>query len=205
MQFWIARWITRILNPLIMPSVTILILMFSGAQFTASIAPEGKWMVPLMIAGTTFVLPTLIFIIMIRRGMISDVEIPNRLERIMPSMITAIFFYATYHMLTRTHIHPIFTYTMLAATLLIIICMLITYFWKISLHMSAMGAMTGTIIGASLLFGIPMTAWAIIAILLSGIVGFARLRLLAHTHAQVYAGFVLGFVFFAGMFVLQSF
>lgn len=204
MEITIARWITRILNPLIMPSITILILMFSGAQFTASISLEGKWIIPLLIASTTFFLPSIFFIIMLRKGFIKEVEIPERQERILPILITGVFFYATYHMLSRTMIHPIFAWYMLSATLLVVLCLIITYFWKISIHMSAMGAMTGALIGISLLFSLPLIPWILLAVILSGFVGFARLRLEAHTQAQVYAGYLLGLIVFIGLFLIQG-
>lgn len=204
MQNAIAVWVTRILNPLIIPSLTFLLLVLIGTTYTSNLAPGSEWLLPLLVFGTTFALPATIFLLFIKMGYIKDPEMSNRYERILPSIVTAIFFYGTYYLLHRIQIHPVLNYFMLSATLLVILCMAVTYFWKISLHMSAMGAMTGTFVGLSFLTLTPMLGYIILSAALSGLVGFARLRLNAHNPAQVYAGWLLGFILLTFLFGYQS-
>ncbi len=58
--------------------------------------------------------------------------------------------------------------------------------------MIAAGGMLGMILGLTLLSIITNPIYLIAAILISGLIGFARLKLNAHTQAQVYAGLLSG-------------
>ena len=70
--------------------------------------------------------------------------------------------------------------------------------WKISIHMLGMGGIVGTIIGLILRYQIDAVPLVISLVILSGLVGYSRLRLDAHTPLQVYAGFVLGTLILTG-------
>lgn len=64
------------------------------------------------------------------------------------------------------------------------------------------GSFFGMLLGISMLFDSQYIWFAIVAALLSGIIGVSRLRLSTHKPSQIYAGFVLG----AGlMFLLFEF
>jgi membrane-associated phospholipid phosphatase len=205
MENVIALWVTRILNPLIIPSATLFLLMMHGGPYTDGLSWQGRLIIPIVVFAISFLLPGLLFLIMIRLGLIRDPEMQNRHDRILPSIITAIFFYTAYHILVRWQVHPVYSYYMLSATFLVVICLAVTYFWKISLHTSAMGAMTGTFVGMSFLSSTPYEIMIVLSIILSGLVAFARLRLLAHSPAQVYVGFLVGFAVIAGLFLFQTF
>jgi len=43
-----------------------------------------------------------------------------------------------------------------------------------------------------------------LSLLISGMTGFARLKLKEHTPAQVYAGFLVGFFTILGLFLVRS-
>jgi membrane-associated phospholipid phosphatase len=64
--------------------------------------------------------------------------------------------------------------------------------------MLGMGGIVGTIIGLILRYQIDAVPLVISLILISGLVGYSRLRLNAHTPLQVYAGFVLGTMILTG-------
>lgn len=80
------------------------------------------------------------------------------------------------------------------------IATIITYFWKISLHMIGLGGLLAYILlllfVRGLQYGLPSEIDILLSsvILLSGIVGSARLYLCAHTPAQVYVGYIVGFL-----------
>lgn len=58
--------------------------------------------------------------------------------------------------------------------------------------MIAIGGLSGMILGLSLLSIINNSLLIYGCLFVSGLIGFARLRLNAHTNAQVYAGYLLG-------------
>ncbi len=91
-------------------------------------------------------------------------------------------------------VDQIFMPYILASTFTIIVASIITYFWKISLHMVGMGGLLSiTLICARIL---PLLALKIVPfiVICTGLVGFARLYLQAHTHTQIYVGFIVGLV-----------
>ena len=66
--------------------------------------------------------------------------------------------------------------------------------WKVSAHMIGIGGLIGLIISLSVLYSVSMMLYLILATMLSGLIGFARLSLNAHSPAQVYAGLGTGFM-----------
>jgi membrane-associated phospholipid phosphatase len=71
---------------------------------------------------------------------------------------------------------------------------LITSFWKISAHQTAMGGWVAVVAVLSTKFtSEPLFYYLLLIILLSGLFGTARLYLNAHRPAEIYGGFLLGF------------
>ena len=64
--------------------------------------------------------------------------------------------------------------------------------WKVSAHMAGMGGIIGAIIAFSIKLSVNMVLALMIFILIAGLVGFARLKLNAHTPGQIYTGFMIG-------------
>jgi len=89
---------------------------------------------------------------------------------------------------------------MLGATLLVLISLLINYFYKISLHMMALGGLLATLIGFSFLIHQDIRIYIFLIIFITGITGTVRLKLGAHTPSQIYSGFVLGTSVMLGLF-----
>ena len=88
--------------------------------------------------------------------------------------------------------HLIFDLLIIGAIIILLIAHLVTLKWKISAHMIGIGGLTGVMIGLSQRFSIDHFWIILFLILTSGLIGFARLKIKAHTYQQVYAGFILG-------------
>jgi hypothetical protein len=138
--------------------------------------------------------PLVSIFIMMRRGMISDVEIKNRNERTRPYLIILFYFILTYWLLRNRQV-PVdpAVFSMFLGVILSVICaMIINRFWKISAHMLAIGGLVGVMLGLAreIPTGMPFIIGGLFFI--AGGIGFSRIYLEAHTHNQVYAGFTLG-------------
>ena len=88
---------------------------------------------------------------------------------------------------------PILKAELLAAIIIVGLAGFISKYWKISLHMLGVGGGTGALIGIHFLSG-GFSQLIILAILLSGILGIARINEKAHNHAQIYVGFLVGLI-----------
>jgi len=123
-----------------------------------------------------------------------DFLMPNSRDQIVPLLFTSVFYYIGFILLGRIHFLPVIKLFMIASVLLIIALLLISFKWKISIHMSAIGAVTATFFALSFRGGInPMTA-IVILVLTSGLIGTSRLALNKNSLLQVAAGYILGFI-----------
>lgn len=185
--------ISVVFHPLLIPTWAFLVVMLQGNLYFFQIPPHAKWYVASMIFTVSGAVPAMIILLMYRLKMISALSIPNKDERSAPIIITALFFYLTYYLLNKLAIVPIFGFYMLGATTLAILSLFINLWWKISLHLTAMGGLTGAFVGLSLLVHDNYLTTVIWAVLIAGTVAYSRLKLSAHKPSQVYAGFLTGF------------
>jgi hypothetical protein len=204
MEKKIARVISVIFYPLFIPTYAFAILLSMPAYFSALMNPSAKWMVLGLIFLTTCIVPTIFFIVMIKSGMVTTTYLSKREDRTLPYIVSIIFFYLAYYLLKRLQISPVYYYFMIGATLLNIIVMGINFVWKISSHMASVGALAGMMVGLSYFLGTFYFGLIALSILMAGITGFARLKLQAHTPAQIYAGFLLGFFTIMALFLYKT-
>ena len=110
----------------------------------------------------------------------------SRQERKFPYITTIIFYIFAYYLLKNVQISPIFHYFTFSATVITMAAFGINFFWKISIHMIAIGGLIGMLLGLSFTGIIGQPYFVIISIFVAGLIGFARLQFKAHTPAQVY-------------------
>ncbi len=196
-----AKIVSMLFHPLLIPTYALLILVNTKTHFTLILPENFRYLTVLFVFLTSFVLPLLIMLILLKLGKIKSLEMVNRQERVLPLFIVAIFFYMTYYLLRQGPYFVIFNIFMLGATLLVIISLLINYITKISIHMVALGGLFGTFIGFGLMLRLDLRALLSVIVLVAGITGFSRLRLKAHTNGQIYVGFLLGTIFMFSLFI----
>jgi hypothetical protein len=121
-------------------------------------------------------------------------------ERTLPLMIAGISYMTLYYLTRNASIPAIYLYFIYGSIIILVTGMVINLFWKISLHTLAWGAATGALTGISIRFMIGIPVYIACTILLSGLAGFGRLKLNAHSQSQVYMGFAVG----AGLMLLLT-
>ena len=204
MEKRIAQVISVVFYPLFIPTYAFAILLTMPAYFSALMPVNAKWMVVGIVFLTTCILPTLAIIAMIKTGIVTTRYLSKREDRTMPYIVSIIFFYLTYYLLKKLQISPVYYYFMIGATLLNILVMGINFIWKISSHTASIGALAGMMLGLSYFLGTFYFTLVALSLLMAGITGYARLKLQAHTPAQVYAGFLLGFFTILSLFLYKT-
>ncbi len=190
----LAKIISIIFHPLLMPSYATLILFTSNTHY--SYMPfEVKKVIYLIIFLCTFLIPVSITPFLVNLKIISSAELKHHKERIFPLAISTLSYYFAYHLLNRLSISTIsFVKIMiLASAILIFICLLISLKWKISAHLIGAGGLMASIFFYAVYFVADFTVVLAGISLLAGIIAYSRLKLHAHSSAQVYTGFILGF------------
>ena len=199
MEIKIARMISYLFHPLMMPCY-ILILLLNINNYASLLVPLNyKLMITGIVLLMTVILPLCFTWLLIKLQYITSVYMTTREDRVYPIISLAVFYYATYFMLKEVHIAAIFSYYMLGATLIAILSLVINFYRKISLHLLAMGSFTGLFLGLSLQYGINFTPEIMVGILLAGVVGYARLKSNAHQPSEIYSGFLMGAVVLAAL------
>jgi hypothetical protein len=188
----LARVISHVFHPLLMPPYVLILLLNLNSFLSRSLPFSYKMTLLCVVLLTTVLFPLFLTWMLLRLRIISSVFMTIKEERIYPILSISLFYYLTYFLLKGIHISTIFNYFMLGATLLAILSLAVNFYRKISLHMIGIGSVTGLFLGLSLHFGINLNAEMVSAILLAGIIGFARLKSNSHQPAEIYTGFALG-------------
>jgi len=188
----LARILTFLLHPVIMPLAGVFILLTYGGWLSL-MPPVAKRYIYLITAITTLVIPLLILPLLKHKKIISGYHLSDHRERRIPLLLVAFLNLAGAWILQRAGAPLVFALFLDASSMIILGCTLITWKWKISTHLAGIGGLTGMVMAVSLKWTLNLEIITGILFLLSGLSGFARLKLDQHTPAQVYAGYLLGF------------
>jgi len=188
-----SRIISYVFHPLWMPLISFLLAINTDPYFL-SFFPKELFNLFLIILAINIIAPGLSLIFMWKRGLIGDLEISKRSERLVPFFIVLVYYLLSYLMLKQRDLPvPPAVYSMfLGVILTLLTSILVNAVWKISIHMMAAGGLTGAFLG---LFSVhnyshPPVLMACIGI--SAAVAFARIYSGRHIPSQVYAGFLTG-------------
>lgn len=195
-MFVFSKTLSYLFHPLLMPTLAIYILFSADTYLKFSTTPEMRNAVYLMIFVSTFLFPVLISIFLYKSKQIKNLLMETTDERILPLLTTLIFYLTAFFLLKKTGISYMIYTSFLAATLTVFLVFLnyVLLKWKISAHMAGIGGVIGAIIAFSIKLSTNMVFTLMICILIAGLLGYARLRLQAHTPAQVYTGFGIGVI-----------
>ena len=190
----IAKALSIVLYPLFVPTYGIALFCYA---YHTQVAPLASVWISVAIVGTfvlTCVLPITSIWILIRRGTVKDMQIENAGERTMPYLYSALGFGFWTYLIVRILQAPIYLdFIALGATAAILCVALINRRWKISAHLTSMGGLFGGIMTYCLGIGaFPTWGTWCLWLGLSLLLMYARLRLNAHTSAQVCAGWLFG-------------
>ncbi len=192
METKFAKLISYIFHPLLMPTYAFLMLFNQKAYFAMIIPVSTRWRLSLIVFIVTFILPLMLVLLLKSLKRIKSLEMYDRKDRNIPYVVTAWFSFILYLILNNTQLSPIFKYFTLGATLLIVFAFIVNLKWKISIHMLAIGGLLGMFLGLTMMSVISNPWYLISLVFAAGLIGFARLKLLAHTQAQVYTGLLSG-------------
>jgi len=193
MENKIARFFSLVFHPLIITTYFFVLTLHLPFHFSMVIPVQSKWMITGLVFIATFAVPALLISIF-SFGMKKLSKPDEREERYLPFAIAIIFYFMAYYLLNKVQLSPIFNIFNLGATSLLVLCLLITLAWKISVYMAAAGAFTGALLGLAVTLDINLIVLLILTILISGFIGFSRIRSHKHTPAQIYMGYLLGVV-----------
>ena len=187
----LSKFISIVLHPIFMPLLALHVTLTTFPSITLAISQHLNYIYSVIIC-CTIILPLLSIFFLIKKGHVKSLEMSSHKERSLPLFLTVIWMLLGLFMLRNVLLYaPILKAEIIGAILIIIFAAIISKFWKISLHLLAIGGVVGVFIALQLIAG-GVLYLLLIFILLSGILGFARIMQKAHNYTQVCVGFLLG-------------
>lgn len=119
-------------------------------------------------------------------------ELGERKRRFVPYALTIMSYVACFLTMNNLHLPRYVSAIIVACLGCMIICSIINFWWKISTHTASSGLMVGGLLSYSFIFNFNPVWWLCSFILLSGMLGTARMILCHHTLLEVFAGFLVG-------------
>lgn len=146
----------------------------------------------------TFGIPSLLIYYLYRSGYVQTLQLTTLADRRLPFFLTALIytfltFLFAFRMQLISTVAPEIAVLLGSIALSVLLVGIISLYWQISAHSVGMSGVVGIIAGVLLKFSqtdlfIPL----LLSVLLTGLVGSARLKLNTHTPAQIGAGVALG-------------
>ncbi len=186
------KYFNQILSVIFHPIFSALIIFNFGLVigYNDSLLNHFYWSIILFFF--TVFCPIVILFILKKIKLINSFEMKTHKERVIPLLSSIFFILLGFYFLekTTTPIYLLLTY--LGGIVLIFTVSVISYFYKISAHLSGLGGVYGSILFYSILFNVNCNLILLLILLLSVLVALARFALKAHSLLQLVLGFLLG-------------
>lgn len=202
----VSHVISYVFNPLWMPVGTLFILFRYNTLFRLTIQPPVQNAVLMVAVFFSVVMPVAMILLLRRYKMVQAVNLPSSFERRIPLLLSSIFYSFAYFTVRRMSyeldLTPYLSFVFLAGLLGLVVATTVNLWYKISIHMLAVGSLVGVLTAFADYRNYYNFELLTGSILLAGLVGSARLQLKAHTPGQVVLGFLAGFLTQYGVLML---
>lgn len=188
----IANTLSWVLHPFLLPVylMALLLTMTTFALYSANVKFYFMWVVALY----AIIIPFLTLGILRSLGRISDFRVDDRRERLLPLLIGTVCYVLCALTFAKIPSAIFLRKFMVAAACCEAMCFVVSLRWKISLHLTGMGAIVALLVVMNVVGVGNMLIPLAVAILCAGALASARLYLGCHNPRQVAAGFFGGFV-----------
>lgn len=189
-----ARFLSLILHPILMPSYVLWFLLHQGGYYTSFTDPFEKAALYLLVVTFTLLLPITFINRLLKSGRIKSFEMETRQERVLPFTGYLIMITAGWYLMVLLRLPALPSVMVLGAAVAVAVALVITLRWKISIHMVGIGGVMGVMTALASILIIDLSMPIVLTLLVSGLLGSARLSLGAHKPWEVYTGFIAGFL-----------
>lgn len=188
----LAHGISWVLHPFLLPVYMIALLLTATtfALFPANVKFYLLWVILLY----AVLIPVLALGVLRSLGRISSYRVDDRHERLLPLLVGAICYLLCAITLAKIPSVVFLRKFMVAAACCEVLCLVVSLRWKISLHLTGMGAVVALLVVMNIAGVGHMLIPLSVAILGAGALASARLYLGCHNGMQVLAGFGGGFL-----------
>ncbi len=189
-----AEFFSYAMHPLLLPLYGLFFIFNSNSVFSF-IPPVAQNYCYVVTFICLCFLPVVTLPLFKRLRLIRNYHLSDRKERIYPVIVSIFYAFGGFYLIR--HIPYTNIVQQMYLVLIIVLCgfSIVTLRWKMSMHMTAIGAVCGFLLIIGFRYFGDVRAVFMGLLCLSGILGSCRLYLKKHNPAQVYAGFVFGLSF----------
>lgn len=189
----LANVLSGIFHPFLITLYSFL-LIFSSGSYIAFLPNSIKLVILMVVALNTLLIPVISLVILKRLGLIKTFYLEKHRERIVPIVITSIPYFFTLYLLAKLPVPHILVRIIESGIIILFVAAVVSYWWKISLHLLGIGGLTGFLFACSYNNYFSAIPFIVLVLLVAGSLASARLKNGDHKPSQVYAGFVSGCV-----------
>tara|TARA_R110002020_G_scaffold310290_3_gene526082 strand:- start:10 stop:567 length:558 start_codon:yes stop_codon:yes gene_type:complete len=148
-----------------------------------------------LVSLSTLVIPMITIFGLRLSGTLKSIHMAELKDRAIPFTVTSVYYVLTVYLLyQQRQFDPVLWQVLGVITLAIVILTIVTFFWKMSAHMTGMGGLIASVVVLGLKFPTFQPLYPLLgAIVLTGLVGTVRLFLEAHRPIEIYVGLIFGF------------
>ncbi|NQZ78917.1 MAG: hypothetical protein HRT61_22790 [Ekhidna sp.] len=190
------KFISVVFHPLSIATHLTAILLYRAPELLPTIQSQIHLQFLLIIFLLTGVMPAITLLLLKSFKYISDIDLQNRNERIIPFLII-LFYYgaACYLFQVKLEMDYIFNLVMISVTVLIFILLILTFRFKISIHAAAAWSAVGYLTGIITSRGLHLDWEFYLVVLMAGLISTSRLYLGHHSPKEIWSGTILGFCY----------
>ena len=185
-----ARVVSAFFSPYYIAFVAFLILFIFS--YLRIMPLQYKLIVLGVVYAFTILIPHLTIYIFRKVNGYTPDDMALRRQRYVPLFLYLISYVFCLIIMRRLNIPWYMTGIIFTALLLMTVCLILNLRWRISEHMAGAGATIGGLVAFSMLFGYNPVWWLCALILVTGVVGSARIVLGHHSLGEVLVGFAVG-------------
>lgn len=195
----LAKILSVIFHPFFITLYSFMLIFISGSYITY-LPNSIKLIILIVVFFNTLLIPIISLFILKRLGLIKSFYLEKHRERIVPIIITSIPYFFTLYLMARLPVPQVLLKIIESGVLVLLVAALISYWWKISLHLMGIGGLSGFLLASATQNYFNALPLIMIVFVVAGLLASARLKNGDHKPAQVYAGYLAGltlvFVFF---------
>jgi len=181
--------ISLVFHPIFVPLVGFLLL-YSFSGIALYLPEDIFWLSIIVIVQFTILVPLALIYYLYWRNKISSIELSVRSERPLPLFLNLLSVSTNFMIFRYFSFSDIITNFFGVIVLVSALSMLISAFYKISLHMLAWGTMAGIIFAFSVKAGMELHFVLSVILLITGIVATSRLWLNEHNGSHIFLGWI---------------
>lgn len=175
MYLRLSKAVSVVLHPFLVPLYMVSLLLLAGTVYSLYPLKVKIYLIWVTLLFTT-IIPVLVIALLKSYRKIGDADLSDRKERFIPLLAMIACYTLCAVAIARIPSAQMLSRFMFAGACCVAVCLFVSFYWKISLHMTALGAAVAFIVLINIASGGGLFAAFIAALLAAGALGSARLK-----------------------------